>query len=101
MFLRLATRATIALTTVICSIASAQTPQATVLTIEMENVVRYNENFANPQGNGTSTTMKVQTFTPATFLPATFLTIIHSLNRSKRQADCAHFLRDSGSLSSS
>src|SRR5258708_2397258 len=80
MFLRLATRATIALTTVICSIASAQTPQATVLTIEMENVVRYNENFANPQGNGTSTTVEVQTVTPATFFPGTFIGDIVTIN---------------------
>jgi hypothetical protein len=80
MILRLATRAAIALTTVICSIASAQKPQATILTIEMENVVRYNENFASPARNGTSTTMEAQTATPATFFPGTFVGDIVAIN---------------------
>ena len=35
-------------------------PQATILTIEMENVVRYNENFASPQKNGTSNPVEAQ-----------------------------------------
>jgi hypothetical protein len=72
-----------ALTAAVASTASAQTPQATVLTIEMENVVRYNENFANPQKNGTSTAMEVQTPAPATFFPGTFVGDIVAVNGRK------------------
>ena len=79
MILRLATRAIIALTTVICSVASAQTPQATILTIEMENVVQYQENFTNPQKNGTSTAMEVSA-PPATLFPGTFIADIVTIN---------------------
>jgi hypothetical protein len=83
MILRRATRASFGLMAVLYSIASAQTPQSTVLTIEMENVVRYNENFASPARNGTSTTMEAQTATPATFFPGTFLGDIVAVNGRK------------------
>src|SRR5207302_5570802 len=82
MILRLATRAIIAVTTVICSVASAQTPQSTTLTIEMENVVQYQENFVNPQKNGTSTAMEVSSL-PATLFPATFIADIVTINGRK------------------
>ena len=75
----LASLATVALG----STASAQTPQATILTIEMENVVRYNENFANLQKNGTSTAMEVQSAAPATFFPGTFIGDIVAVNGRK------------------
>src|SRR5438105_3172312 len=63
--------------------AAAQTPTATILTIEMENVVRYNENFANPQRNGTSTAMETQTATPGTFYPGSFIGDIVAINGKK------------------
>jgi len=74
---------TLALTAVLGSTASAQIPQPTILTIEMENVVRYNENFANPAKNGTSTAMEAQTPTPATFFPGTFVGDIVAINGRK------------------
>jgi uncharacterized protein (TIGR03437 family) len=67
----------------LCSIASAQTPQPTILTIEMENVVQYDENFINPQKNGTSTTMEVSNSNPATFFPSTYVTDIVAINGRK------------------
>lgn len=66
-----------------CSIAWAQTPQSTILTIEAENVVRYAENFANPQQNGTSSTVGTQTATPSTFYPATNIGDIVAVNGQK------------------
>lgn len=63
--------------------AMAQTPQATILTIEMENVVQYQESFANPQKNGTSTAMEAQITAPATFFPGTFLADIVAVNGTK------------------
>ncbi len=69
MTLRLVTRTSLALMTALCSIALAQTPPATILTVEMENVVQYQESFANPPKNGTSTTMEAQNTTPATQVP--------------------------------
>ena len=83
MILRLATRSTLALMAAICSIASAQTPPATILTIEMENVIQYQESFANPQKNGTSTAMEAQNTSPATFFPATFIADIVTINGRK------------------
>ncbi len=75
--------ASLTLTAVLWSIASAQTPPATILTIEMENVVQYQESFANPQKNGTSTTMEAQNTTPATFFPGTFVADIVTINGRK------------------
>ena len=51
------TLASLALTAGLASTALAQTPQAAILTVEMESVVQYQEGFANPARNGTSTTM--------------------------------------------
>ena len=39
-------QATFTVMAALCSVAFCQSPPATILTIEMENVVRYNENFA-------------------------------------------------------
>ncbi|HEV3201931.1 MAG TPA: hypothetical protein VGZ73_28735 [Bryobacteraceae bacterium] len=82
MILRLATRASLPLMMALCSIAPAQTPQSTILTIEMENVVQYQESFANPQKNGTSTAMEVSS-PPATFFPGTFIADIVAVNGRK------------------
>jgi hypothetical protein len=73
----------LALTVVLWSRASAQTPQPTILTIEMENVVQYQEGFANPQKNGTSTALEPQNTAPATFFPGTFIADIVTINGSK------------------
>src|SRR5258708_5264548 len=83
MTLRLVTRTSLALMTALCSIALAQTPQASILTVETENVVRYTENFANLQQNGTSPTVVAQTATPATFYPGTFIGDIVAINGKK------------------
>src|ERR1035437_5751987 len=68
---------------VLGSTTSAQTPQATILTIEMENVFQYQESFANPQKNGTSATMEAQITAPATFFPGTFVADIATINGRK------------------
>jgi uncharacterized protein (TIGR03437 family) len=62
--------------------SQAQIP-ATVLTIEMENVVRYTENFSNPAKNGTSTIQETQSIAPVTFYPGTFLGDIVAVNGRK------------------
>jgi hypothetical protein len=51
-------QATFTVMAALCSFGFGQSPPATILTIEMEKVGRYNENFATPQRNGTSTTME-------------------------------------------
>ena len=78
-----ATRASLALIGMLCPVALAQTSPATILTVEMENVVRYNENFANPQKNGTSNNVEAQSVTPATFFPASFIGDIVAINGAK------------------
>jgi hypothetical protein len=70
------------LTATLCSTASAQTPQATILTIEMENVVQYQENFANLQKNGTSTVMEAP-ISPLSFSPGYFVADIATINGKK------------------
>lgn len=83
MILRSATRSSLAVMAVICCIASAQTPQATILTIEMENVVQYDEKFANLPQNGTSTSMEVSNATPTTFFPSAYISDIVTVNGRK------------------
>ncbi len=73
----------LALAAGLASIAAAQTPQTTILTVEMENVIQYQEGFANPTKNGTSTTMEAQNTTPATFFPGTFIADIVAVNGRK------------------
>jgi hypothetical protein len=63
--------------------ASAQTPPATILTVEMENVVQYQENFANLPKNGTSPNMEGPITSPATFFPITFIADIVAVNGKK------------------
>jgi len=63
--------------------AWAQAPPATILTIEMENVVQYQENFANPTKNGSSTVLEPQNTSPATFFPGTFVADIVAINGKK------------------
>jgi hypothetical protein len=63
--------------------ASAQTPPATILTVEMENVVQYQENFASPPKNGTSPNMEGPITSPATFFPLTFIADIVAVNGKK------------------
>ena len=62
---------------------SAQTPASTILTIEMENVVEYQENFANLPKNGTSAGMETPISTPATFSPGYFIADIVAINGKK------------------
>ncbi len=73
----------LALTAAFCGPILAQTPQVTVLTVEMQNVVEYQEGFANPQKNGTSTAMEAQNTSPATFFPGTILADIVTVNGTK------------------
>jgi len=61
---------------------AAQTAPATVLTIEMENVVQYQENFANQAKNGTSTAQE-SPISRATFAPAYFIADIVAVNGRK------------------
>ena len=63
--------------------ASAQTPAATILTVEMENVVQYQENFANLAKNGTSPNLEPPISSPATFFPITFIADIVAVNGRK------------------
>ena len=72
----------LALTAMFGSIASAQTPAATILTVEMENVVQYQENYANQQKNGTSPVMEAP-ISPATFSPGYFIADIVTINGTK------------------
>lgn len=83
MFLQRVLLASLGVTAVFCSTAAAQPAPPTILTIEMENVVRYNENYTNPQKNGTSAVAEAQTATPATFYPGTFIGDIVAVNGQK------------------
>jgi hypothetical protein len=71
------------LTAMNCVPLPAQTPQTSVLTVEMQNVVEYQEGFANPSKNGTSTAMEAQNTSPATFFPGTILADIVAVNGTK------------------
>jgi hypothetical protein len=62
---------------------SAQTPASTILTIEMENVVQYQENFANLPRNGTSAVIEPSIGPPSTFSPAYFIADIATINGKK------------------
>jgi hypothetical protein len=73
----------VALTTILATAAMAQTPQPAILTIEMQNVVQYDESFTNPQKNGTSTAMEAQIAAPVTFYPGTFVADIVAVNGTK------------------
>lgn len=83
MSLRRSIRASLVLTAMQGSAAFAQTPQATILNIEMQNVVQYNENFANLQKNGTSSAMESPITAPVTFYPGTFVADIVAINGAK------------------
>ncbi|MBZ5677548.1 MAG: hypothetical protein LAP61_25170 [Acidobacteriia bacterium] len=61
------------------SVMSAQTPPVTVLTIDMEHVVQYQENYANLQKNGTSTVIEAPVV-PGTFSPGYFIADIVTIN---------------------
>ena len=73
----------LALTAMLGFNASAQTPAATILTVEIENVVEYQENFASQQKNGTSTVMEAPISGPATFSPGYFIADIVTINGRK------------------
>ncbi len=62
--------------------AAAQSPTGAILTIEMENVVQYQENYANLGKNGTSTAMEAG-ITPTTFSPGYFIGDIATINGRK------------------
>ncbi len=83
MLLRRVALGWLALTAGLGSIAWAQAPAATILTIEMENVVQYQENFASPTKNGSSTVLEPQITSPATFFPGTFIADIVAINGRK------------------
>lgn len=72
----------LALAAAVVANASAQTTPVTILTIEMENVVQYQENFANPAKNGTSTGLEAQ-IAAATFSPGYFIADIATINGQK------------------
>lgn len=61
----------------------AQTPESTILTVEMENVVQYQENFANPAKNGTSSVMEASIGPPSSFSPGYFIGDIAIVNGKK------------------
>ena len=61
----------------------AQTPASTILTVEMENVVQYQENFANLAKNGTSTVMEPPIGPPSRFSPGYFIGDIATINGKK------------------
>ena len=63
--------------------AFAQTPASTILTVEMENVVQYQENFANPQKNGTSAVNGGSDRPPEHFSPGYFIADIAAINGKK------------------
>jgi hypothetical protein len=74
----------LAWTTLIGSQASAQPPAAaTILTVDIENVVQYQENYANQAKNGTSTAMEPSIGTPATYSPGYFIGDISAINGTK------------------
>jgi uncharacterized protein (TIGR03437 family) len=62
---------------------AAQTPSATILTIEMENVVQYQENYASLQKDGTSAGLEPPIGTPSTFSPGYFIADIVTINGRK------------------
>jgi uncharacterized protein (TIGR03437 family) len=69
------------------SVVWAQTPAVTILTVEMENVVQYQENYANLQKNGTSTVMEAQIPGPGTFSPGYFIADIVTVNGVKSKGN--------------
>lgn len=61
--------------------AQAQnTPSSTILTVEMQGVVQYQENFANQTKNGTSASMEPSIGAPLTFSTGYFIADIASIN---------------------
>src|ERR1035437_8682500 len=60
--------------------ALAQTPAPTILTVEMENVVQYQENYANQPKNGTSAVMEAPIGPPSSFSPGYFIGDIAAIN---------------------
>ena len=73
----------IALSASLGSSGVAQTPAPTILTIEMENVVQYQENYANQPKNGTSAVMEAPIGPPSTFSPGYFIGDIAAINGRK------------------
>jgi hypothetical protein len=63
--------------------ALAQTPASTILTVEMENVVQYQENYANQPKNGTSAVMEAPIGPPSSFSPGYFIGDIATINGKK------------------
>lgn len=63
--------------------ALAQAPAPTILAVEMENVVQYQENYANQPKNGTSAVMEAPIGTPSSFSPGYFIGDIAAINGKK------------------
>jgi hypothetical protein len=62
---------------------SAQTPAPTILTIQMDNVVQYQENYSNLSKNGTSSVMEAPIGPPSSFSPGYFIGDIATINGKK------------------
>jgi hypothetical protein len=74
----------LAWTTLVGLHASAQAPApATILTVDIENVVQYQENYANQARNGTSGGMEPSIGAPATYSPGYFIGDISAINGTK------------------
>ena len=74
----------LAWTTLVGLQASAQPPvAATILTVDIENVVQYQENYANQAKNGTSGGMEPSIGPPATYSPGYFIGDIAAINGTK------------------
>jgi hypothetical protein len=56
---------------------------ATILTVDIENVVQYQENYANQAKNGTSAVMEPSIGAPATYSPGYFIGDISAINGTK------------------
>jgi hypothetical protein len=56
---------------------------AAILTVDIENVVQYQENYANQAKNGTSAVMGPSIGAPATYSPGYFIGDISAINGTK------------------
>jgi len=69
-------------TLIVCR-ASGQTPAPTILTVTIDNVVQYQENYASQANDGTSAAMEPSIGPPSTFSPGYFIGDISTINEKK------------------
>src|ERR1700722_14345735 len=62
---------------------SAQTPTPTILTLQMENVVQYQENYTSLSTNGTSAVIEAPIGPASSFSPDYFIGDIATINGKK------------------